>query len=207
MDFNLSKGERFNLTKETGGKTNFYIGVEWDTPKQAGGHDFDLDTSIFGCAIDANDDPKLFREDYFVYYGRAASPGAPFFSEDGAIHHSGDNRTGAGDGDDEQVRIYLDKIDPRTEEIAIVVTLHDAAIRGQNFGQVRKAKVRICEMDDSGNPTTELRRFELTEDYSAFTALVFGQIYKRGDGDWAFNAVGQGIPNGTLQQIVENYKN
>lgn len=199
----LNKGERFNLTKGSGGASDFYIGLQWDTPAATNsGAEFDLDASIFGCTYDSADDPKLLRDDYFVYYGRAPSPGAPFESGDGSIKHSGDNRTGAGDGDDEQIRIYLNKLDPRVQELSIICDIYDAQARGQNFGQVRKGKIRICKMDSAGNPTEELAKFNLSDDFSAFTAVQPGSIYKREDGDWAFNATGAGFAGGLSAAIA-----
>ncbi len=193
----LQKGERFNLSKQSGGDRAFYIGLSWETPTAANSaHNFDLDASIFGCEYDANDDPKLVNDDYFVYYGLAPRPGAPFQCKDGSICHSGDNTTGEAEGDDEQVRIYLDKLDARVRELSIIVDIYDAVNRGQNFGMVRKGKIRICKMDATGNPTEELASFNLSEDYSAFTAVQPGSIYKRDDGDWAFNPAGAGFAGG-----------
>jgi tellurium resistance protein TerD len=194
------KGERFNLTKESGGDTNFYIGLEWTAPANATST-FDLDGSVFACAYDANEDPKLVSAGHFVYFKQLKSA-------DGAIIHSGDNLTGddTDDADDEQIRVYLDKLDPRVQEISIIANIYDAVKKGQNFGQVKKAAIRICQMDGQGNPTTELLKFNLTEDYSKFTALQFGQIYKRDDGQWAFNATGVGFENADLGTVLAIYQ-
>lgn len=194
----LSKGEKFNLSKETGGDTNFYIGLEWTPP--TGGQTYDLDGSIFACAYDADDNPKLVSKGHFVYFKQLQS-------SDGAIVHSGDNLTGldTDDNDDEQIRVYLDKLDPRVQELSIIVNIYDAIRKNQNFGQVKKASIRICQMDAAGNPTTELLKFNLSEDYSKFTALQFGQIYKRDDGAWAFNPTGQGFENADLGTVLNVY--
>ena len=195
----LQKGERFNLTKGGGGDTAFYVGLSWDEPTaHNSAFDFDLDVSAFACEYDANEDPKLISDKHFIFFNNLKAP-------DGSIIHAGDNRTGAGDGDDEMIRFYLDKMDARVREISIIVDIYDAASRGQNFGMVRKGKIRICRMDAQGNPTEELAKFNLSEDYSAFSAVQPGSIYKRDDGEWAFNPTGAGFAGG-LQAATQLYR-
>lgn len=198
----VSKGERFNLTKESGGKTDFYVGLGWNA-----GQNHDLDVSVFG--LDANG--KLVSDRHFVYFSNLRSP-------DGGIVHSGDNLTGDGDGDDEQLRFYLDKLDPRVEELSIVVCLYQAKARGQNFGQVSKAYVQVASMDASGNPpmvddgrggtkVDALVRYPLSDDYSKATAIQVGSIYKREDGGWAFNPTGVGFEGQEIGDILAHYAN
>lgn len=192
----VSKGERFNLTKETGGDEHFYIGLGWNA-----GQDHDLDASVFGSTYNAAGDPKLTSDKHFVYFRNLKTPS-------GSIVHSGDNLTGDGDGDDEQIRIHLDKLDAEgVQEVSIVVTLYNAVSKGQNFGQVSRAYVRVCQMDSAGNPTTELVKFLLSDDYSKFTAVQIGQIYKRDDGAWAFNPTGVGYENAGIGEVLAYYAN
>lgn len=199
----VSKGERFNLSKASGGKQDFYVGLGWDTGA-------DLDVVVFGLGADG----KLISDDYFVYYGLAPRPGAPFSSKDGSIQHSGDNLTGDAPGDDEQLRLHLDKLDPRVEELSIVVCIYEARKRGQNFGQVRKAHVQVATMDASGNPPVvddgrggtkvdALVRYPLSDDYGVNTAIQVGSVYKRDDGEWAFNPTGVGFGNTAANEYVE----
>lgn len=183
MAINLQKGQR-----EAINAPKFTVGLGWDTNTNTTGTSFDLDASIFILG----DNKKLVADDFFVFYNNAASP-------DGAVTHSGDNLTGAGDGDDEQVMVDLSKIDAKAQEICIVVTIHDAEARRQNFGQVRNSYIRIFNAD-----TNEvLIKYELEEDFSIETAIEFGRIYKR-DGNWKFEAVGAGMKGG-LQDYLNKY--
>lgn len=183
MAINLQKGQR-----ETLNAPKFTIGLGWDTNSSATGAQFDLDASIFIMG----DNKKLLADDFFVFYNNLKSP-------DEAIEHTGDNLTGDGDGDDEQIIVDLSKVDPRATEICIVVTIHDADGRKQNFGQVRNSFVRI--VDASNN--TEMLKYELEEDFSIETAVEFGRIYKR-NGEWKFEAVGAGMRGG-LQDYLNKY--
>ena len=209
----VAKGERFNLTKGSGGQLDFYVGLGWNA-----GENHDLDVVVFG--LDQNG--KLVSDDYFVYYGLAATQGAPFSSKDGSIRHSGDNLTGDAPGDDEQVRVSLGKLDPRVEELSIVVVIYDAENRRQNFGQVSKAHVQVATMDAAGNPPTvddgrggtkvdALVKYPLSDDYSVNTAVQVGSIYRRDDGAWAFNPTGVGFGNTAnneyvgLREILQHY--
>ncbi|MNJ94997.1 General stress protein 16U [compost metagenome] len=183
MAINLQKGQR-----ETLNAPKFTIGLGWDTNSSATGAQFDLDASIFIMG----DNKKLISDDFFVFYNNLKSP-------DEAIEHTGDNLTGDGDGDDEQIIVDLSKIDPRATEICIVVTIHDADARKQNFGQVRNSFVRIV---DAAN-NTEMVKYELEEDFSIETAVEFGRIYKRNN-EWKFEAVGAGMRGG-LQDYLNKY--
>lgn len=183
MGINLQKGQREGLTTQ-----KFVAGLGWDANATVSGQEFDLDASAFILG----ENGKLLSDKHFIFYNELVSP-------TGAVEHTGDNTDGEGDGDDEQINIDLSKIEPNASEIVIVVTIHDYEVRGQNFGQVRNAYIRI--VDSSSN--TELMKFELDEDYSIETAVEFGRIYKR-NGEWKFEAVGTGMNTG-LKYFVDKY--
>ncbi len=183
MAINLQKGQRENLNAP-----KFIIGLGWDTNTSPTGATFDLDASVFILG----DNKKLLADEYFVFYNNLTSP-------DNAVEHTGDNRTGAGDGDDEQIKVDLSKIDTRATELCIVVTIDEAINRRQNFGQVRNSFVRIVDAVSN----TEILKYELEEDFSIETAIEFGRIYKR-NGEWKFEAVGTGMKGG-LQDYVNKY--
>nr|WP_322625435.1 TerD family protein [uncultured Flavobacterium sp.] len=182
MAINLQKGQR-----ETLGAPKFTVGLGWDTNSSSTGHSFDLDASIFIMG----ENRKLVADEFFIFYNNLTSP-------DEAVQHTGDNLTGEGDGDDESINVDLSKIDPRVSELCIVVTIHDAEARKQNFGQVRNSYVRI--VDANGN---EMVKYELEEDFSIETAVEFGRIYKRNN-EWKFEAVGVG-QRGGLQEYLNKY--
>lgn len=188
MGIQLSKGQRIDLTKTNPGLTKAIIGLGWDTNKYQGGHDFDLDASAF--LVDANN--KCQNDLDFVFYNNLQHPS-------GAVIHTGDNRTGEGDGDDEQLIVDFTKIPVNVHRIGITVTIHDAEQRMQNFGQVSNAFVRL--VDDSNNQ--ELLRFDLGEDFSIETAVVVCELYRHGN-DWKFNAIGSGFSGG-LASLCRNY--
>ncbi|AYL97873.1 TerD family protein [Mucilaginibacter celer] len=183
MAINLQKGQR-----EAINAPKFTVGLGWDTNNSSTGSAFDLDASVFILG----DNKKLPADEFFVFYNNPKSP-------DGAVEHTGDNLTGAGDGDDEQIIVDLSKIDPRVTEICIVVTIHEAETRRQNFGQVRNSFVRI--FDAATN--TDILKYELEEDFSIETAVEFGRIYKK-DNNWKFEAVGAGMKGG-LQDYLTKY--
>jgi tellurium resistance protein TerD len=183
MAINLQKGQRESISAP-----KFTIGLGWDTNTSSTGTAFDLDASIFIMG----DSKKLLSDEHFVFYNNLKSP-------DGAVEHSGDNLTGDGDGDDEQIKVDLSLIAPQATEICIVVTIHEAANRRQNFGQVRNSFIRI--FDTASN--TELLKYELEEDFSIETAVEFGRIYKRNN-EWKFEAVGAGMKGG-LQDYLNKY--
>ena len=182
MAINLQKGQRENLNAQ-----KFTIGLGWDTNASSTGAAFDLDASVF--VLGANS--KLVADDYFVFYNNSKSP-------DGAVTHTGDNLTGDGDGDDESIVVDLSKINAAVQEICVVVTIHDAGDRKQNFGQVRNSFIRI--VDEQNNV---LVKYELDEDFSVETAVEFGRIYKK-DAQWKFEAIGAGMKGG-LEDYLKKY--
>lgn len=183
MGINLEKGQRVNVDQP-----KFTIGLGWDVNATSTGEDFDLDASVFIL----NENKKLLSDNHFVFYNNLKSPS-------GAVAHTGDNRTGEGDGDDESIQVDLSLIEPNVSEICIVVTIHDAEARRQNFGQVRNAFVRIYDE----NTKTEILKYELDEDFSIETAVEFGRIYKRNN-EWKFEAIGTG-QRGGLAEYLQKY--
>ncbi len=183
MAINLQKGQR-----ETIGTLKFTVGLGWDTNNSASGTSFDLDASVFILG----ENKKILSDEHFIFYNNLKSP-------DGAVEHTGDNLTGDGDGDDESINVDLSRIDPRAMEICVVVTIHDADGRKQNFGQVRNSFVRVFDPETK----TEMLKYELDEDFSIETAIEFGRIYKRNN-EWKFEAVGVGMQGG-LQQFLSKY--
>lgn len=182
MAINLQKGQRENLNAQ-----KFTIGLGWDTNASTTGAAFDLDASVFILG----ENSKLVGDDYFVFYNNAKSP-------DGAVTHTGDNLTGDGDGDDESILVDLSKINSAVQEICVVVTIHDATDRKQNFGQVRNSFIRV--VDEQNNV---LVKYELDEDFSVETAIEFGRIYRK-EGQWKFEAVGAGMKGG-LDDYLKKY--
>lgn len=190
MAVNLSKGQRVSLDKNM---TMALIGLGWDVNQYDGGADFDLDASAF--LLGANG--KVRRDEDFIFYGNLDSA-------DGSVHHTGDNLTGEGEGDDEVIIIDFTKVPPDIEKIAITVTIYEAQVRHQNFGQVSNAYVRVARMANAQDMQgTEVLRFDLVEEFSVETALVVCEIYRR-DGAWKFNAVGAGYQGG-LEALCRAY--
>lgn len=183
MAINLQKGQR-----ETISSPKFTIGLGWDTNSSSTGVSYDLDASVFVLG----ENKKLLSDQHFIFFNNLKSP-------DGAVEHTGDNLTGDGDGDDEQIIVDLSKIDSRASEICIVVTIHEADTRKQNFGQVRNSFVRIFD----SNTNLDILNYELDEDFSIETAVEFGRIYKRNN-EWKFEAVGIGMKGG-LQDFLAKY--
>jgi len=184
---NLSKGQKIDLTKTNPGLTNVIVGLGWDTNRYSGGEDFDLDSSAF--IVDGNG--KAFNEKSFIFYNNLQS-------EEGSVIHTGDNRTGDGDGDDEQMLVKLPLVPSIVQKIVFTVTIHDADQRKQNFGQVSNAFIRIVNEDTN----EEIIRYDLGEDFSIETALVVGELYRHG-GEWKFNAIGSGFQGGLASLINE----
>jgi tellurium resistance protein TerD len=184
MAINLQKGQRENI-----GAPIFTIGLGWDTNSSSTGSAFDLDASVFVLG----ENKRLIGDEYFVFYNNLKSP-------DGSVEHTGDNLTGAGEGDDEQIKIDLSKIDPKVSEICVVVTIHEAEGRKQNFGQVRNSFIRVFDAATNA----DILKYELEEDFSIETAVEFGRIYKR-DNNWKFEAVGAGMKGG-LQDYLNKYQ-
>jgi len=180
MPISLKKGQKVSLTKGNPGLKNVVVGLGWDTNAYDTGADFDLDAAAF-CLTDSG---KVSSQNDFVFFGNLNH-------QSGAISHLGDNLTGAGDGDDEQIKIDLSRIPAEITKIAFTVTIYEAEARRQNFGQVSNAFVRIFDE----NTGEELLRYDLGEDFSIETAVVFGELYKNGD-EWKFNAIGSGYQGG-----------
>ena len=188
MPVNLQKGQKVSLTKDNLGLNNVVVGIGWDINRFDTGGDFDLDSAAF-MLTDAG---RVSNQDDFIFFGNLTHPS-------GSVRHLGDNLTGAGDGDDEQIRIELSKVPANISRIAFTVTIYDAEQRRQNFGQVSNAYVRI--FDESNG--VELLRYDLGEDFSIETAAVFGELYKNG-AEWKFNAIGSGYQGG-LAALCNNY--
>ena len=189
MSISLTKGQRIDLTKTNPGLTKVIVGLGWDTNKYSGGQDFDLDASAFILG----ENGKVANENTdFVFYGNLKGPGE-------CVVHTGDNRTGEGDGDDEQIIVDFAKIPAQYHKVAITATIYEAKARTQNFGQVSNAFVRLVNAETN----EELMRYDLAEDFSIETALVFCEIYKSGD-EWKFNAIGSGFEGG-LVALCKNY--
>ncbi|WP_033542573.1 TerD family protein [Planococcus sp. CAU13] len=188
MAINLSKGQKVDLTKSNPGMSKVVVGLGWDTNKYDGGQDFDLDSSVF--LLNANG--KAASEADFIFYNNTVGAA-------GAVEHTGDNRTGEGEGDDEQVKVNLTAIPSSIEKVTFAITIHDGEARGQNFGQVSNSYVRIVNEDTN----EELIRYDLGEDFSIETAIVVGELYRHG-GEWKFNAIGSGYQGG-LASLVKDF--
>jgi tellurium resistance protein TerD len=187
MGVSLNKGGNISLSKEAPGLARILVGLGWDV-RTTDGKAFDLDASAFLL----NASGKVRSDADFIFYRQLKST-------DGSVEHTGDNLTGDGDGDDESIKIDLTLIPTDVEKIAISVTIHDASDRGQNFGAVTGAFIRIVNSDNN----VEITRFDLTEDASTETAMIFGEIYKHG-ADWKFRAVAQGFKGG-LGPLARNF--
>lgn len=188
MAVNLSKGQKVSLTKGNPGLSKIVVGLGWDTNKYDGGYDFDLDAAAF--LLGANG--KVTNDADFIFYGNLKHAS-------GAVEHMGDNLTGDGDGDDEQIKVNLAAVPANVDKIGFTVTIYDSDVRKQNFGQVSNAYIRI--FDEVSN--TELIRYDLGEDFSVETAVVVGELY-RNNGEWKFNAIGSGFQGG-LYALCKNY--
>ncbi len=179
MAVSLSKGGNVSLSKEAPGLKSITIGLGWDV-RATDGTDFDLDASVFILG----ENGKVRNDSDFVFYNNAKS-------DDGAVEHTGDNRTGEGEGDDEQVKVKLDAVAADVQRLLVAVTIHEGEQRKQSFGQVQNAFMRIVNQEGD----TEIARYDLSEDYSTETALTFGEVYRHND-EWKFKAVGQGYAGG-----------
>ena len=179
MGVSLSKGGNVSLTKEAPGLTAVSVGLGWDI-RTTTGTDFDLDASAI--ALGAN--KKVLSDANFVFFNNLRSP-------DGSIEHTGDNLTGEGEGDDEVIKVDLNGVPPEVDSIVFPVSIYDADARSQSFGQVRNAFIRV--VNQAGG--AEIARYDLSEDASTETAMVFGELYRHG-AEWKFRAVGQGYASG-----------
>lgn len=188
MPINLSKGQKVSLTKENPGLKKIMVGLGWDVNAFDSGADFDLDASAFLTGANG----KCPTDQEFIFYGNLEH-------QSGAVAHLGDNRTGAGEGDDEQIEVDLSLVPANIERIAFTVTIYDADKRRQNFGQVSNSYCRIVD-EATGE---EIVHFDLGEDFSIETALVVGELYKH-NGEWKFNAIGSGFQGG-LAALCAHY--
>lgn len=187
MAISLQKGGNVNLSKEAPGLKDVHVGLGWDA-RSTDGSAFDLDASAFMLKADG----KVRGDSDFIFYNNKKSA-------DGSVEHQGDNLTGAGEGDDEVVHVDLNMVPADVDKIAFTVTIHEAEARRQSFGQVSNAFIRVVNRADN----KELARYDLTEDGSTETALIFGELYRNGN-DWKFRAVGQGFKGG-LGPLAKNF--
>jgi tellurium resistance protein TerD len=187
MGVSLTKGGNVSLTKEAPGLSNVVVGLGWDV-RTTTGTEFDLDASAI--AVGANG--KVLSDKHFVFFNNLTTP-------DGSIEHTGDNLTGEGEGDDEQIKVNLSALTADVDKVVFPVSIYDADTRQQNFGQVRNAFIRVVNAADQ----KEITRYDLTEDASTETAMVFGELYRNG-AEWKFRAVGQGYAAG-LRGIAQDF--
>ena len=188
MGINLKKGEKISLTKGNSGLKKLIIGLGWDINKFDTGGDFDLDTAAFLIG----ENGKVTSQNDFIFYGKLEHTS-------GAVRHLGDNRTGDGEGDDEQIFVDLSKIPGNITRIILSATIYEAEERKQNFGQISNSYIRI--MDEEKN--MEILKYDLGEDFSIETAVIFGELYKNNE-EWKFNAIGNGYQGG-LGAICSSY--
>jgi len=179
MGVSLTKGGNVSLTKEAPGLTAVLAGLGWDA-RTTSGAEFDLDAS----ALMVNASGKILSDQHFVFFNNLTSP-------DGSVEHTGDNLTGEGEGDDEAIKVNLASVPAEVDKITFAVSIYEAEQRGQSFGQVRNAYIRIVNQADG----SEIARYDLSEDASTETAMIFGELYRR-DNEWKFRAVGQGYSTG-----------
>ncbi|MCK7626120.1 TerD family protein [Streptomyces sp. RS10V-4] len=187
MGVSLSKGGNVSLSKEAPGLSAVTIGLGWAV-RTTTGADYDLDASALMCAPSG----KVLSDQHFVFFNNLTSP-------DGSVVHSGDNLTGGSHGDDEQIQVDLAAVPAEVSTIVFPVSIYEAEQRGQSFGQVRDAFIRVVNQADD----REIARYDLTEDASTETAMVFGEVYRHG-GEWKFRAIGQGYASG-LHGIAQDF--
>jgi tellurium resistance protein TerD len=187
MSVSLSKGGNVSLSKEAPGLQAVLVGLGWDV-RTTTGADFDLDAS----ALMVGADGKILSDAHFIFFNNLTSP-------DGSVEHTGDNLTGEGEGDDEAIKVNLVTVPQEVDKIVIAVSIYDAEGRGQSFGQVRNAFIRVVNQADN----KELTRYDLSEDASTETAMIFGELYRNG-AEWKFRAVGQGYSTG-LSGIARDF--
>ncbi|MGV8898599.1 MAG: TerD family protein [Burkholderiaceae bacterium] len=187
MAISLQKGGNVNLSKTDPNLKQVLLGLGWDV-RAADGADFDLDASVFMVT----ENGRVRSDSDFIFYGQLRS-------SCGSIEHTGDNRTGDGDGDDEALKIQLDQVPLVITRLVVAVTIHEAEQRKQNFGMVHGAFIRLVNLETG----VEITRFDLSEDYSTETAMVFGEVYRYGT-DWKFKAVGQGYAGGLRALAIQH---
>jgi tellurium resistance protein TerD len=179
VGISLTKGGNVSLTKQAPGLSAVTVGLGWDL-RTTTGTDFDLDSSAIACGANG----KVLTDKHFIFFNNLTSP-------EGAIQHRGDNTTGAGEGDDEQIAVNLATVPAECDKIAFIVSVYDAEARKQSFGQVSNAFIRVVNQADG----VELARYDLSEDASTETAMIFGELYRNG-AEWKFRATGQGYASG-----------
>jgi tellurium resistance protein TerD len=187
VSVSLSKGGNVSLTKEAPGLTSVLVGLGWDA-RTTTGADFDLDAS----ALMVNASGKILSDQHFIFFNNLTSP-------DGSVEHTGDNLTGEGEGDDEAIKVNLAGVPQEADKIVVTVSIYDAEARQQSFGQVRNAYIRVVNQADNA----EITRYDLSEDASTETAMIFGELY-RNAAEWKFRAVGQGYSTG-LRGIAQDF--
>ena len=203
MSVNLVKGQKVNLTKDSGGLRKVMVGLGWDEAQPAAKgwralfapkpQDIDCDASVILCGENGKLISRNLKETC-IFYGNLSHPS-------GAITHQGDNLTGGGEGDSEQIMIDLPAIPANIARLVFVVNIYDANVRHQHFGMIRNAFIRLVDQ----NARKEICRFNLTEDYSGMTGMIVGEIYRHG-GEWEFNAIGQGVADASrITKLVEKY--
>ena len=200
MSINLQKGQKIDLTKGGGGLRSVMVGLGWDEVQQKRGffapkpQSIDCDASAILCGADG----KVVGRDInssVIYFSNLRHPS-------GAIIHQGDNLTGAGEGDDEQIMVNLPQVPPEIDKIVFVVNIYDAKVKGQHFGLIQNAFIRLVNLDNN----SEICRFNLSENYSGMTGLVVAEIYRR-NGEWKFNAIGQPVQEASrLDSLVKLYR-
>lgn len=188
MPVNLQKGQKVSLTKGNPGLKNVVVGLGWDVNQFDTGGAFDLDAAAYMLT----ESGKVSRSEDFIFYGNLSHPS-------GSVVHLGDNQTGEGEGDDEQIKVDLSRIPENISKIAFTVTIYEPEQRGQNFGQISNAFIRVFD-ETTGQ---EILRYDLGEDFSIETAVIFGELYKN-NGEWKFNAIGSGYQGG-LAALCANY--
>ena len=187
MAISLQKGGNVSLSKEDPNLKNAMVGLGWDV-RSTDGSDFDLDASVFLL----NESGKIRSDQDFIFYNNLKS-------SDGSVEHTGDNRTGEGEGDDEAIKVQLPSVPNDVQKLVVAVTIHDAETRNQNFGMVQNAFIRVVNAESNN----EITRYDLSEDASTETAMIFGELYRHNN-EWKFRAVGQGY-NGGLAPLARNF--
>jgi len=187
MSVSLSKGGNVSLSKEVPGLQAVLVGLGWDV-RTTTGADFDLDAS----ALMVGSSGKILSDQHFIFFNNLTSP-------DGSVEHTGDNLTGEGEGDDEVIKVHLETVPAEVDKIVVTVSIYDAETRQQSFGQVRNAFIRVVNQADD----REIARYDLSEDASTETAMIFGELYRNGN-EWKFRAVGQGYTSG-LRGIAQDF--
>ena len=194
MSINLQKGQKVNLSKENAGLARIVVGLGWDEVQQKRGffapkpQDIDCDASALLLQ-----NGKLLSKDDVVYFGNLRH-------KTGTVLHMGDNLTGAGDGDDEQITIDLANVPANYDRIIIVVTIYESVQRRQHFGMIQNAFIRLVD----AKTNAEMCRYNLTENYVGLTAMIFGEVYRH-NGEWKFNAIGQGTNDPGLGELIRRY--